>query len=99
MTRYENNGIILSDKLKACVSSAPMFFHCSYTVYRVNRKSAMPQRYWHNSTPQKMRRKHISLIRSYGRPDTSPHLTKNYEYIENVCTCDYMRQNVILTAA
>lgn len=35
MTRYENNGIILSDKLKACVSSAPMFFHCSYTVYRV----------------------------------------------------------------
>lgn len=38
MTRNENNGIILSDKLKACVSSAPMFFHCSYTVYRVNRE-------------------------------------------------------------
>jgi len=38
MTRYENNGIILSDKLKACVSSAPMFFHCFYTVYRVNRE-------------------------------------------------------------
>lgn len=38
MTRYENNGIILSDKLKACISSAPMFFHCSSTIYRVKRE-------------------------------------------------------------
>ena len=31
--------------------------------------------------------------------DTSPPLTKNYEYVENVCTCYVACQNVILTAA